>query len=71
MVLLRRSHKTRLLALREASQPGVPELGPGLTPEMETVERPGEMDGKGARDKKDSLFFWKKEKSAAVSELQG
>ncbi|KAG4439303.1 hypothetical protein IFR05_005236 [Cadophora sp. M221] len=71
MILLRRSHYSQQNLPRETPQPGLPELGPGLTPEMETVERTGELDGKGAKDIKDSILFWRKDKPPVVSELQG
>lgn len=71
MILLKRSNASQHNTFRQTAQPGIPELGPGLTPEMEAVERPGELDGKGTTDWKDGLLFWKREKGAVVSELQG
>ncbi|PVH88840.1 hypothetical protein DL98DRAFT_622456 [Cadophora sp. DSE1049] len=71
MFLLKRSHNSQRYAPREPAQPGLPELGPGLTPEMETVERPGELDGNETTDWKDSLLFWRREKGVTIMKGRG
>lgn len=38
---------------------------------MEVEERPGELDGKLTKDIKDSILFWRKDKSHGISKLQG
>ncbi|KAH9224609.1 hypothetical protein DL95DRAFT_399937 [Leptodontidium sp. 2 PMI_412] len=56
---------------RFETNPGVPELGPGLRPEMEVEERPGELDGKLTKDIKDSILFWRKDKYHGIIGLIG